>query len=76
MTRKELANQAPGFELVIKSFTEALRNGEQIDLRRFGRFKVIERKAKKGRNVYTGEAMDVPAKKIVKFYPSDKLLEK
>ncbi|HNT51523.1 MAG TPA: HU family DNA-binding protein [Cyclobacteriaceae bacterium] len=76
MTRKELAKQAPQFETVLKAFTATLRKGEQIDLRGFGTFKVIERKAKKGRNVYTGEAMDIPARKIVKFYPSHKLLSK
>ena len=43
-------------------------SGDQtVRLVNFGTFKVVERKARKGRNPQTGKAMDIPAKNVVKF---------
>ncbi len=47
--------------------TEALANGEEVTLIGFGTFKVTERKAKTGRNPKTGEAIQIPAKKVATF---------
>lgn len=45
-----------------------------------GKFAVVQRKARKGRNPHTGEEMKIPAKKAVKFTVSklvkDKILAK
>lgn len=35
----------------------------------FGRFYVVETKARKGKNPSTGESIDIPAKKRVRFKP-------
>lgn len=46
---------------------EALANGETVQMVGFGSFSAVERKARKGRNPKTGEAIDIPAKTAVKF---------
>lgn len=52
---------------LLKEISQALANGEKIELRDFGVFKVKERKARLGRNPKTGEAVSVPARKVVHF---------
>ena len=41
----------------------------------FGTFKVVDRKARKGRNPRTGEAVQIPASKAVKFTAGKALKE-
>lgn len=55
------------------SITEALTRGDRITLPGFGTFKLVETAARTGRNPQTGEPIDIPAKRKVKFAPSDKL---
>ena len=50
-----------------QAVSEALANGENVTMVGFGTFKVTERKAKKGRNPATGEAIQIPAKKAPIF---------
>ena len=49
---------------------ETLANGEDILISGFGKFCVKEKKARKGRNPATGEAMMLRARRIVTFKPS------
>jgi len=48
---------------------ESLENGETVELRNFGVFKVKHRKSRLGRNPRTGEEVPVPEKKVVVFKP-------
>ena len=50
-----------------QAVSDALANGENVTMVGFGTFKVTERKAKKGRNPATGEAIQIPAKKAPIF---------
>ena len=50
-------------DLMFKGFTNELKNGGRIEIRRFGRFIVRKYKAYKGRNPKTGETVDVKPKK-------------
>ena len=50
-----------------QAISDALANGEDVTMVGFGTFKVTERKAKKGRNPATGEAIQIPAKKAPIF---------
>ena len=62
---QEQANSAlQAFEFAVSG---ALAEGEKVTLVGFGTFKVTERKAKKGRNPATGEAIQIPAKKAPIF---------
>jgi DNA-binding protein HU-beta len=54
-------------DFVLGSITSTVQKGEEVALHGFGRFKVTERGARKGRNPQTGEAVKIPASKRVKF---------
>lgn len=54
-------------DLIGKVITEELKHGDGLSIVGFGTFKVTERKAKKGRNPATGEAIQIPAKKAPIF---------
>jgi integration host factor subunit beta len=59
------------FDSIIKS----LREGEKIELRGFGSFRLRSRGARVGRNPKTGEKVQVPAKRIPYFKPGKELKE-
>ncbi|MCA0980049.1 MULTISPECIES: HU family DNA-binding protein [Exiguobacterium] len=54
-------------EATFESITEALQNGEKIQLIGFGTFEVRERAARKGRNPRTKEDIEIPASKVPAF---------
>ena len=54
-------------DCVISSITKSLKKGEDVTLTGFGTFKVVKRKARKGRNPRTGEAIKIKASKAPKF---------
>lgn len=60
-------------ECVISSITKALKKGEDVTLTGFGTFKVVKRKARRGRNPRTGEAIKIKASKAPKFVPGKTL---
>lgn len=62
-------------EIVLDSIIESLNAGEKIELRGFGSFRVRERNSRKGRNPKTGEAVDIPAKRVAYFKPGKDLKE-
>jgi DNA-binding protein HU-beta len=66
--RKKAAEQAQ--KAVIEIFSSTLEKGDSISLVGFGSFKVVERAAREGRNPSTGEKIQIPASKTVKFTPS------
>jgi DNA-binding protein HU-beta len=45
----------------------SLKKGQKVSLVGFGTFSVSKRKARKGRNPKTGEAIKIPAAKVPKF---------
>lgn len=54
----------------VETIFETLVGGNDFGITGFGAFKVKTIGAKKGRNPKTGEVVDVPEKKSVKFKPS------
>lgn len=81
MTKAELVsriNERTGIEKVaitvtIESLMETIKEhmakGENIYLRGFGTFEIIERKEKIGRNIGKGNSVVIPAHKIPRFKP-------
>ena len=61
---------------IFDEITDALANGDRVELRGFGAFSVKERGARTGRNPRTGESVDVPAKYIPYFKTGKQLREK
>ena len=79
MKRKELVEKVmsdadlskAAAERVVDSVFEAiavsLEAQEEVNLVGFGKFSIAERAATTGRNPRTGESLDIPAKRQVKF---------
>ena len=63
-------------EAIGEVFFELLTNGVDVRWSGLGSLKINERKSRKGRNPLTGEVLQIPSKKGVKFVPSKALLEK
>jgi len=61
---------------IFDEITEALANGDRVELRGFGAFSVKERGARTGRNPRTGESVEVPCKFIPYFKTGKQLREK
>ena len=61
---------------VLEGITSALDKGDSISLIGFGSFKVVKRAAREGRNPSTGEKMQIPASKAIKFTPAAGLKER
>ena len=62
-------------EIVFESIIETLNQGEKIELRGFGSFRVRERGARRGRNPKTGDPVSIPAKRVPYFKPGKELKE-
>jgi DNA-binding protein HU-beta len=57
----------------VNNITKSVANGEKVVISNLGVFSLTQRAARKGRNPQTGETIDIPAKKTVKFVPAKQL---
>ena len=64
LTRAEAQRCFDAFE---RTVTEALRDGEEVQITGFGKFEARERAAREGVNPQTKEKMQIPAKKVPSF---------
>ncbi len=62
-------------ETILQSMVEALRAGDKVEIRGFGRFGNRRRSGRIGRNPKSGQAVQVPPKMIPFFKPSKQLRE-
>jgi len=60
---------------MIKTITSALKKNDTVKLTGFGNFSILKRSARKGRNPLTGEALNIAAKKVVRFKAGSELKE-
>ncbi len=58
---------------IIDATTKALKKGDRISLIGFGSFSISKRSARTGRNPQTGKEIQIAAKSVVQFDPSDEL---
>ena len=68
LTRSDVAAVVDEFLEAVK---KTLENGNNIEIRGFGTFKIKARKARKARNPRTGEEVPVPDRKVPVFKPSN-----
>lgn len=73
ITKKDCALVVDGFLNAVKA---ALGNGEHIEIRGFGTYKVRKRKSRMARNPRTGEPVEVPARMVPVFKPAKSLRKK
>ena len=62
-------------QTILNSVVRALNDGEKVELRGFGSFRLRGRKSRMARNPNTGEQVPVPAKKVAHFQPGKQLKE-
>ena len=60
-------------DIFFDEIARRLAEGGRVELRGFGAFSTRERGARKGRNPRTGEAVDVPEKKVPYFKPGKEM---
>lgn len=60
-------------DAVVAVTASAVKSGDVVKLRGFGKFTVSERKGRKGRNPQTGEEIYIEASRSVKFTPFSEL---
>ena len=70
-----LAQAETVYEKLFGVIGTALKKGDDIAISGFGSFKVVNRKARKGRNPRTGKEIQIQASKAVKFTPGKALKE-
>ena len=63
-------------ETLLEIIKGTLASGEDVLISNFGKFRVNEKKARKGRNPATGEDMMLEPRKVVTFKCSGKLRER
>ncbi|SIT66490.1 HU family DNA-binding protein [Edaphobacillus lindanitolerans] len=70
LSRKDATNAV---ESVFNSISDALAEGDKVQLIGFGNFEVRERAARKGRNPQSGEEIEIAASKVPAFKPGKAL---
>ena len=82
---KQLSHNYPNFlkkdlekftDIILNEIKRSLRRGDGVELRNFGTFRVKTQKASIRRNPKTGEKVNVPKKRTVKWKMSKELLKK
>lgn len=58
---------------MLGTMTDAMEQGERVSLSGFGTFSIVDRSAQKGRNPQTGQVIEIPERKVVKFKPGKNL---
>ena len=82
---KELSDNYPNFlkkdlekslNIILNEIKSALNKGENVELRGFGTWSIKTQKARLSRNPRTGEKIETPEKKKIRFKMSKKLFKK
>ena len=72
LTRRQVAEV---YEAIVDKIEAKLREGVEVELTRFAKFELVDRDAKTARNPQTGEAVEVPAKTVVRVRNRKRLHE-
>lgn len=60
-------------ETVLEEIKLKLENGEEVKISGFGKWSIKEKNSRPGRNPHTGDKIEISARRVVTFSPSDKL---
>ena len=66
-SKKEAAHAV---EIIFDTITRTMSKGEDVMINDFGKFKKVDRKARMGRNPFTGETIKIKASKKARFLPA------
>lgn len=62
-------------DLIFKVIKETLSRGEKVKISGFGNFSIRDKNTRMGRNPQTGDAMEISARRVLTFKPSQVLKE-
>ena len=62
-------------DIIFDTIVRNMAKGEDVMINDFGKFKKVDRKARKGRNPFTGETIQIKASKKPRFLPAKGLKE-
>ena len=71
-SKKEAARAV---DIVFDTIVRNISKGDDVMINDFGKFKKVDRPARKGRNPFTGETIQIKASKKVRFLPAKALKE-
>ncbi len=60
-------------EIVFETIKTTLEKGEKIKVSGFGKFEVRQKNTRRGRNPQTGSELQIPARRVLSFKPSQVL---
>ena len=60
-------------EMVLEEVKQQLAEGEDVKISGFGKWSIKEKRSRPGRNPHTGKQIEISARRVVTFHPSDKL---
>ena len=60
-------------EIILEEIKLRLEDGKDVKISGFGKWTVKEKRARPGRNPHTGERIEISARRVVTFHPSDKM---
>ena len=63
-------------KMLLEHMSQALENGERIEIRGFGSFSLHYRPPRVGRNPKTGDSVELPAKYVPHFKPGKELRDR
>ena len=66
---------ARAVDVVFDAIIRNISKGDDVMINDFGKFKKVDRPARKGRNPFTGETIQIKASKKVRFLPAKGLKE-
>jgi DNA-binding protein HU-beta len=69
------AEAAKAVAAVLDALRASLQRGEKVAISGFGAFETTQRGGRVGRNLHTGEALEIPAGTAIKFRPAQRLKE-
>lgn len=70
LTKREAANVV---NTIIDILSDTLVSGDNVKIAGFGRFYLMDKNARKGRNPQTGEEIQIAARRVLGFKASDSL---
>jgi integration host factor subunit beta len=75
-TQESVEDCQKAVDAMFSFIEQAFENGDIVEVRRFGSFRVKQRKERRGRNPKTGIPLIIPAKEVRVFKPSKQLTER
>lgn len=64
---------AAAVQTIFDTIKENLEDGENVKISGFGNFMVRQKRSRRGRNPQTGEEIEITARKVITFKPSNVL---